>query len=290
MGNALWTSGGTVRTNVITRLPVEPLHGGAVYHSMCMEGFYGAIPGLTIIAPTTTRDCYGMLRTAAEYSGPVVVFESKGLYRMPLGDALPGEPTDPQEIAALKRAIGFQGQIPDLAKDFRVPLGKAAIRRPGKDITIATWGRCTLFCKEAAETLAGEGVDVELIDMRTVVPPDLDTVLASTRRTGKLLVVHEDRVFSSIGREIQGAVVEATQGEGVVTRVLGQDAVPGIPQNVNLEHAITVSPKKVVAAAKEVLAAKTSAAAPAAQPTVAAPTSEPLRTQVLWTPNRNFVS
>ena len=295
MGNLLWTSGGRCSANVITRLPVEPLHGGAVYHSMCMEGFYGSIPGLTIIAPTTSRDCYGMLRSAAEYDGPVVVFESKGLYRMPLGDAFPGEPTDAKEIAALKRAIGFQGQIPDLPRDFRVPLGKAAIRRPGRDLTIATWGRCTLFCAEAAQRLADEGIEAEIIDMRTIVPPDMETILASARRTGRLLVVHEDRVFASVGREIQGAVIDATPGEGVVARVLGQDPVPGIPQNVNLEHALTVNPDKVVAAAHELLSVSVREAdaqrgGKETASAAAAPTSTPLRTQVLWTPNRNFVA
>ena len=149
LGNSCWTSNGTINLNVIVRLPVEPLHGGAVYHSMCMEGFYGSIPGLTIIAPTTSRDCYGLLRSAAEYDGPVLVLESKGLYRLPLGDAFPGEPTDKKEVADLKRAIGFQGLIPDLEPDFRVPLGKAAIRRPGRDLTVVTWGRCTLTCGES---------------------------------------------------------------------------------------------------------------------------------------------
>ena len=281
MGNMLWTSGGTTPVNVILRLPVEPLHGGAVYHSMCMEGFYGSIPGLTIVAPTTARDSYGLLRTAAEYGGPVLFFESKGLYRMTLGDAFPGEPTDPKEIAALKRSIGFQGHIPELPDDFRVPLGKAAIRRQGRDVTVVTWGRCALFCAEAAQRLAGEGIECEVIDLRTVVPPDLEAVIASVRRTGRLLVVHEDRVFASVGREIQGAVVEAFAGEPVATRVLGQEPVPGIPQNVNLEDVIVVSPEKVQRAVHELLAvrrpASTSAAERAAGP-------------VLWTPNRYFVA
>jgi 2-oxoisovalerate dehydrogenase E1 component len=295
MGNLLWTSNGTARANVIVRLPVEPLHGGAVYHSMCMEGFYGAIPGLTIVAPTTTRDFYGLLRTAADYSGPVVFLESKGLYRMALGDAFPNEPTDPDEIKQLKRAIFLEGKIPDLPKDYRTPFRRAAIRRRGKDMTIVTWGRCTIFTAEAAKRLAEEdGVDVEVIDMRTIVPPDMDTVLASARKTGRLLVVHEDRVFASLGREIQGQVVETTQGEGIVTRVLGQLPVPGIPQNIALEHHIAVSPEKICVAARELLAAKTAVAASAdaaaaeARPAPSAPT--PLRTQVLWTPNRNYTA
>jgi len=288
LGNQLWQSAGTINVNVILRLPVEPLHGGSVYHSMCMEGFYGAIPGLTIIAPTTARDVYGMLRSAAEYSGPVVIFESKGLYRMTLGDAFPNEPTDPKEIAALKRAIGFGGHIPDLPEDFRVPLGKAALRRAGKDLTIVTWGRCTLFCAEAVAKLAQEGVDCELLDMRTIVPPDMEAVLASVRKTGRLLVVHEDRVFSSLGREIQGAVHEAMRGEHVISRVLGQDAVPGIPSPVHVEEAIVVSPEKVHRAALEVMSErKAQATAPVV---VEAPRGAYARPQILWTPSRNFVT
>ena len=289
MGNLLWQTNGTVRANIICRLPVEPLHGGAIYHSMCMEGFYGSIPGLTIVAPTTSRDFYGLLRTAAEYSGPVVVFESKGLYRMPLGDAFPGEPSDPDEIKKLKRAIGMQGLIPDLPEDFRVPLGKAAIRREGRDLTIVTWGRSTLFVNEALATLAERGIDAEVIDLRTIVPPDMDTVLASVRKTGRLLVVHEDRVFASIGREIQGQAIEALRDTPLVTRVLGQDPVPGIPQNIHLEHAIVVSPAKVVAAAEEVMAVELRASAGGPRRPRAPKVSEAPRTRVLWTPNRAFV-
>ncbi len=287
LGNLLWSSGGSIAANVIVRLPVEPLHGGALYHSMCMEGFYASIPGLTIVAPTTSRDVYGLLRTAAEYRGPVLVFESKGLYRMNLGDAFPGEPTDAKEVATLKRAIAFEGFAPDLPDDFRVPLGKAAIRRTGRDLTIVTWGRATLFCATAVEQLAAEGIDAEVIDLRTIVPPDMDTVLASVRKTGRLLVVHEDRVFASLGREIQGATIEALDpgGTAVVTRVLGQDPVPAIPQNIHLEEHVVVSPEKIVAAARALLAVKRAAAVPA-EPrarATAAPT-------VLWTPNRNFVA
>jgi 2-oxoisovalerate dehydrogenase E1 component len=100
--------------------------------------------------------------------------------------------------------------------------------------------------------------------------------------------VHEDRVFASLGREIQGAVIEATAGEGVVTRVLGQDPVPGIPQNAHLEELLVVSPDKVLAAAKALL--QTRAATVAARPAADAPTTGAATPTVLWTPNRNFVA
>ncbi|MEM6995843.1 MAG: thiamine pyrophosphate-dependent enzyme [Myxococcota bacterium] len=285
LGNLLWSSNGTARANVILRLPVEPLHGGAVYHSMCMEGFYGSIPGLTIVAPTTSRDMYGLLRSAADYTGPVLVFESKGLYRMTLGDAFPNEPTDPEEIRKLKRAIAFEGHRPDIPKDFRVPLGKADILQSGEDLTLVTWGRCALFAREAVATLAQEGVSVELIDLRTIVPPDMETVLASVGKTGRLLVAHEDRVFASIGRELQGAVIEALGDRHVATRVVGQEPVPGIPQNVRLEDALAMNPARVLAAARQVLAQRVGTASPAADAR-AAPSSGP----ILWTPNRHFVA
>jgi 2-oxoisovalerate dehydrogenase E1 component len=225
-----------------------------------------------------------MLRSAAEYTGPVVFFESKGLYRMTLGDAFPGEPTDKTEVAKLKRAIAFEGHAPDIPDDFRVPLGKAAVRREGTDLTIVTWGRCTLFVQSAIETLSAEGIDVEMIDLRTIVPPDLDTVMASVGKTRRMLVVHEDRVFASLGRELQGSVVEAMAGQPVATRVLGQDPVPGIPQNAHLEEKIVVSPEKVVKAARETMALPLGAGTAVAAP---APAASPT---VLWTPNRNFVA
>lgn len=279
LGALQWSTAGNARANVIVRLPVEPLHGGAIYHSMCMEGFYGAIPGMVICAPTTSRDVYGLLRTCAEYTGPVLFFESKGLYRMPLGDAFPGEPEDPAEVAALKRAIAFEGLAPPLPADFRVPIGKAAVRRAGQDVTVVTWGRCTLVCAQAVRKLEAEGIDCELIDMRTIVPPDMETVLASVRKTGRLLIVHEDRVFSSIGREIQGAVVEAMNGTPIVSRVLGQDPVPGIPQNVHLEDRIVVNLDKVYDSIRALLAVKT-----------ATPPVDSEFAPVLFKPNRYFVA
>ena len=121
-----------------------------------------------------------------------------------------------------------------------------------------------------------------MIDMRTIVPPDMETLLGSVGKTRRLLVVHEDRVFSSLGRELQGSVIEAMAGQPLATRVLGQDPVPGIPQNAHLEELLVVSPEKVVAAARQVMALPLGGGA-----AVVAPAPAPA---VLWTPNRNFVA
>ncbi len=123
-----------------------------------------------------------------------------------------------------------------------------------------------------------------MIDLRTIVPPDLETVMASVAKTRRLLVVHEDRVFASLGRELQGSVIEAMAGQPLATRVLGQDAVPGIPQNARLEEQLVVSPEKIIKAAHEVMALPLGAGGGASAP---APAAAPT---VLWTPNRNFVA
>ena len=121
----------------------------------------------------------------------------------------------------------------------------------------------------------------------TFMPPDLEAVFASVGRTGRLLVAHEDRVFASLGRELQGAVVEHFGERHVVTRVVGQDPVPGMPQNAHLEEKLAMNPEKVIAAVREVLAQRAGSVAPSTSSTVVEPPGPPA---VLWTPNRHFVA
>jgi pyruvate/2-oxoglutarate/acetoin dehydrogenase E1 component len=174
------------------------------------------------------------------------------MYRQTLGPAFPGEPSDPEAVSAMKKAI-MRADVPELA-DVVVPLGKAAIRRPGSDLTVVAWGRAVWTAVAAAEKLAAEGVEVEVIDLRTLVPPDLDTVYASVGRTGRLIVAAEDRSFAGFVRSIQGHVVE--RFPGVPTRALGQKNVPGIAQSIHLEEAVVLTEHDVVAAARELLEAR----------------------------------
>ncbi|HKY63524.1 MAG TPA: transketolase C-terminal domain-containing protein [bacterium] len=252
-GNLLWTSGGSRQANWNLRLPVEPGIGGAVYHSTPLEGLYAAIPGLTIVAPSTSRDAYGLIRSAAEYAGPVIFFEPKALYRQAIGDAFPNEPSDKAELAAYTKDISLRRAIPDLPKDFRVPLGQAAVRREGRDLTIVTWGLAHAEALKVLDEMVARGIDVELIDLRTIVPPDMATVLKSVEKTGRLLVVHQDRVFASLGREIQGQVIEALPERGVRSKVLGMEPVPGIPQHRGMEHEVMVTGKKILAEALRIV-------------------------------------
>lgn len=278
MGNIYWTSAGTQKSSVILRMPVDPFGGGAVYHSMSVDGYFTPIPGLVVIMPSTSFDAYGLLMTAAEYGNTVVCLEPKFAYRQSLGPAFPGEPTDEAEIAALKKSI-MRGEIPDIDPTVRVPFSKAAIRRSGGDVTIVAWGRAVYTSLDAAERLAEDGLEAEVIDLRTLVPPDLDAVYASVEKTGRLVVASEDRPFAGFVRSIQGHVVE--RFEGVPTRAIGQKNVPGIGQSLQLEEATILERHDVETAVREVIEAK-SAGSPVASVRGDAP-------GVAWIPPRYYL-
>lgn len=256
MGNLYWTTDGNSRFATIMRTPVDPFGGGAVYHSMSLDGYLSPIPGLVIIMPSTCRDVYGLLMTAAEYRGPVICLEPKWMYRQYLGDAFPSETDDPQEIKDLRRFV-MRGGIPKLDPELRVPFSKAAVRRAGNDLTIVAWGRAFWSAMQAADSLADQGIEAEVIDLRTLVPPDLDTVTESVGRTGRLIVAAEDRAFAGFARAIQGAVVERLPG--VPTRALGQKNVPGISQNLTLENATILTAADIVAAGEELMSTRSAA-------------------------------
>ncbi len=272
LGNIFWTTNGVSSCRLTMRTPVDPFGGGAVYHSMSLDGYYTPIPGLVIVMPSTSWDVYGLLMTAAEYDGPVICLEPKWMYRQTLGPAFPGEPTDKEAITALKKGI-TRGEVPDLPRDVRVPFGKGVVRRAGEDVTVVAWGRAVWTALKAAEALEASGVSAEVIDLRTLVPPDMDLVYESVGRTGRLIVASEDRSFAGFVRTIQGYVVE--RFPGVPTRALGQKNVPGIAQNLSLEEATILTSGDIVAAASELVAAKAASAG---------------RAGWSWIPPRYFVS
>ena len=260
MGNLYWTTNGNSRFSVIMRTPVDPFGGGAVYHSMSLDGYLSAIPGLVIVMPSTSWDVYGLLMTAAEYHGPVICLEPKWMYRQYLGPAFPGEPEDKDAIKDLRRFV-MRGGIPDIDPGHRVPFSKAVTRRSGADVTVVAWGRAVWTAMSAAGQLAQQGIEAEVIDLRTLVPPDLDAVIESVRRTGRLVVAAEDRAFAGYVRAIQGAVVEALPG--TPSRALGQKNIPGISQNLTLEEATILKDEHIVAAAAELMERRAAASGPA---------------------------
>lgn len=252
LGNLYWTTNGRASSHLLLRMPTDPFGGGAVYHSMSVDRYYTPIPGLVVIMPSTSFDAHGLMLTAGEYDGPVLCLEPKWMYRQTLGPAFPGEPTEADDVRALKKRI-MRGEVPDLP-DVRVPFGKGVVRRSGGDVTIVAWGRAVWTAMRAAETLDEQGVSAEVIDLRTLVPPDMDLVRDSVARTGRLVVAAEDRAFGSFTRQIQGAAVEAFPG--LPTRAVGRKDTPAIPQGPSLEEASVLHDDDIVDAAHEVLEVK----------------------------------
>lgn len=252
LGNLYWSSVGQVSPRVILRMPTDPFGGGAVYHSMSVDGLYASIPGLTIVMPSTSYDAYGLLVAAAEYGGPVIFLEPKYCYRRANGPAFPDEPesTDKVAVKAIKDQIRHGG-IPEIGAGVRVPLGKGIVRHAGTDLTIVGWGRGALFSQEIAGKLADEGISVEVIDLRTIVPPDMELVFSSVQKTGRLLVAADDRTFAGFHREIQAQVAEAFPS--VPTRAVGMENVPAIGQSEVLEEAAALNPERIEAAVHALL-------------------------------------
>jgi len=174
--------GGRASVPIVVRAPSGGNVGGGLYHSQNPEAWFVHRPGLKVVAPSTPWDAKGLLKAAIRDDDPVIYFEHKYLYR---------------------RA---KGPVPD--GDEVVPIGQAVTRRPGADVTLLTYGAMVLPSLEAAETLAKEGVEVEVIDLRTLLPYDKPAILASVEKTSRCLIVHEDTKTLGMGAELSAVIVE----------------------------------------------------------------------------------
>lgn len=224
-----WRTKGQFSPNITVRLASGGYIGGGLYHSQSIEGALTTFPGVRVVYPSFADDAAGLLRTAIRSEGLTVFMEPKALYNAPKA-ATP---------------------VPD---DFEVPFGKARIRREGSDLTMITYGNTTHFCIEAAEALAKEGIaDVEVIDLRSLLPLDKETVLASIKKTSRAMIVHEDKVFGGFGGEVAAVISELgfEYLDAPIKRV-GSTFTP-VGFNRTLEAAILPSTEKVLAAAKELL-------------------------------------
>jgi 2-oxoisovalerate dehydrogenase E1 component beta subunit len=167
---------------IVVRLPSGGGFSGGPFHSQNPESSFAHIPGLKIVAPATPEDAKGLLASAIEDPNPVLYFEHKHLYRR------------------------IKGEVPE--DRFTVPFGQARVHREGDDAVVVTWGAMVYTATEAAEQLAGEGFEAEILDLRTIIPWDRERVLASVRRTSKVLVLHEDTRTGGFGGEIAATIAE----------------------------------------------------------------------------------
>jgi pyruvate dehydrogenase E1 component beta subunit len=212
-------SGGQGRVPMVLRTQGGAGNGLAAQHSQSLEAFFYHVPGLKVVMPATPRDACGLLKSAIRDEDPVIFIEHKLLYMT-------------------------QGEVPD--GEVLVPLGKAEIKKPGLDLTLITYSRMTLICLEAAAALEKEGISVEVVDLRTLVPLDKETVLASARRTGKVIVVHEACRRGGVGGDIAAMIMEEAYDDldGPVMRIAGRNTP--VPYNLNIEKVCVPSVEDVI--------------------------------------------
>jgi pyruvate dehydrogenase E1 component beta subunit len=222
----LYMSGGQVNCPIVFRGPNGAAARVAAQHSQCYSAWYAHVPGLKVVAPSNPADAKGLLKSAIRDPNPVLVLENEVLY-------------------------GSHGPVPR-AEDWLVPIGKARIARPGTEVTIVSFARGMAYALEAAEQLAKEGIEAEVIDLRTLRPLDLDTVLASVRKTNRIVTVEEAWPVCSVGSEIcaQVAMRAFDYLDAPPAKVTGAD-VP-MPYAANLERLALPSAAQVIEAAKSV--------------------------------------
>ncbi|PYQ11368.1 MAG: alpha-ketoacid dehydrogenase subunit beta [Acidobacteria bacterium] len=203
---------------------------GGPFHSQNPEMYYVHTPGLKVVAPGTTHDAKGLIKAAIRDEDPVIYLEHKYLYRLPrIKEVLPEE-------------------------DYVVPIGKAAVRRQGADISLITYGAMQLHCLDAAEALDKEGVSAEVVDLRTLLPLDADAIEATAKKTGKVLIVHEDTRTGGVAGEITALINERAFEylDGPVLRVTSPDAP--VPYSAPLEDYFLPNAAKVLDAARKLAA------------------------------------
>ncbi|MBA3531614.1 MAG: alpha-ketoacid dehydrogenase subunit beta [Ardenticatenales bacterium] len=191
---------------MVIRAPYGGGIHGALYHSQSVEAFFAHVPGLKVVIPSTPYDTAGLLYSAIHDPDPVMFFEHKRTYRL------------------------IKGEVPDNL--YKIPIGKADRKREGRDLTIFTYGLMLHYAIEAAERVAKDGISVEIIDPRTLVPLDIDMILESVKKTSKLLIIHEDNEFCGFGAEV--AAIVADKGfawlDAPIKRLCGPN-VPAMPYN-----------------------------------------------------------
>jgi 2-oxoisovalerate dehydrogenase E1 component beta subunit len=204
------------------------VHGG-LYHSQSIEAFFAHVPGLKVVTPYTPYDAKGLLKASIRDPDPVLFLEHKRLYR------------------------AIRGEVPD--DDYIVPIGPAAVRRQGTTLSVFAYGQMLHETLQAAGQVAGEGLDAEVVDLRTLRPLDTETILTSVRKTNKAMVVYEDNRFLGYGAEVSALIAEEAFDalDGPIVRVAGLD-VPAVPYSDPLAGAFIPTAAKIADAMRRLAA------------------------------------
>jgi 2-oxoisovalerate dehydrogenase E1 component beta subunit len=223
-----YRSNGQWHCPMVIRAPYGGGIGGGLYHSQSAEGFFAHRPGLKVVVPSNPYDAKGLLKAAVRDPNPVMFFEPKKGYRL------------------------IRGDVPD-DEGVIVPIGPANVTREGTDLTVYAYGMMHFYTLQAAQTVAAQdGIECEVVDIRTLAPLDKETILASFKKTGKALIVHEDNRFMGYGAEI--AAILSDEGfeymDGPVRRLTGPD-VPGVPFSHPMQDYFMPNPDKIADAIRE---------------------------------------
>jgi pyruvate dehydrogenase E1 component beta subunit len=221
-----YMSGGQIRCPMVLRGPSGAAAQVAAQHSQALESWYAHVPGLVVVMPATPKDAKGLLKSAIRDDNPVIFMENEVLYNL-------------------------KGEVPE--EEYTIPLGLADVKRAGRDVTIVAWSRSVQFALQAAELLAKEEVEAEVVDPRTLRPLDEDVIFDSVRRTNRCVVVEEGWRYAGFGAEIADRVQRECFDslDAPVLRVTAAD-VP-MPYSRMLEKAYLPQPEKVVDAVRQVL-------------------------------------
>jgi 2-oxoisovalerate dehydrogenase E1 component beta subunit len=211
---------------IVIRAPIGGGIFGGLYHSQCPESVFFGTPGLKIVAPYSAYDAKGLLKAAVRDPDPVLFFEHKKCYKLITGD------------------------VPD--DDYIVPIGKANVLREGDDITVIGYSLPLHYAMQAAEELEQEGITAHILDLRTIQPLDKEAILEAARRTGKVLIIHEDNKTGGVGAEVSAIIAEEMLYEldAPIRRLCGPD-VPAMPINPPSEKFFTLNKDKVKEAMRE---------------------------------------
>lgn len=223
-----YRSNGEWSVPMVIRAPYGGGIGGGLYHSQSVESFFAQVPGLKVVIPSTPFDAKGLLKSAVRDPDPVLFFEPKKGYRL------------------------IKGEVPE-DEEILVPIGPAKITRAGQDLSVFAYGMMHHYALEAAETVAEQdGIDVEVVDLRTLYPIDREAILKSVRKTSKALIVHEDNLTGGYGAEVAATIAEwgFMDLDAPVRRLAGPD-VPAVPFSHPMQEWFMVNPEKIADAIRD---------------------------------------
>lgn len=225
-----YRSNGEWTVPLVIRAPYGGGIGGGLYHSQSVEAFFAHVPGLKVVIPSNPYDAKGLLKSAVRDPNPVIYLEPKKGYRL------------------------IRGEVPE-GEEILVPIGPAHISRPGNDLSLFAYGMMHYYALQAAQKAAEEGIDVEVVDLRTLYPVDRETILNSVRKTGKALIVHEDNLSGGYGAEVAATIAEGafTYLDAPVRRLCGPD-VPAVPFSHPMQEWFMPNPQKILQAIRELAA------------------------------------